>query len=849
MTIVDKTEGIRNWVWQIALDKDEHPVIAYPHIDDAKTSHYYWYARWTGSEWKNTKVINAGHAFHQNWNQTERCYSGGMSLDPDNINDMYLSIPTKDGQYNKDGVYEIWKYTIDDEGNVAGSEQITQDSPKNNARPFILPGSKNSKLRLGWIQGDYYYWMVNKNYPKGYPTRMMCDYEWEEELTKEGEEADYPRPDCICLGINKTLNLAFAMNESKYEGKLFTLGNMTYSLGTDYYPVITIGENTYRSQNRLLTSDDWATKSSGTSGDNHPTKLSTWVLSMTYDGNVLTTYRNGLVDQVIETTELQGGTAETFGDEYNHTLLFERDYYACASPVTVQNFVATIQAELQAEAAKNALLLISMPERTYTDIVLPTTSLGLSVVWSSSDASIISPTGVLTRQAMDTTVVLTATIGHESKTFKVSVPEYYIGNNTRYQQSGTLDLTSNTATGFQTNKYGTVPEGLLNGLRSFTTLVTIKANSLTGQPRIYDFGSGSGNSLFLRANPLSAGIKLNGGTTTMVNSGTTLSTNQEYKLAVTYDAATHTTIIYVDGEKVASGTQNQNEAYMLYEVATDKRNYIGRTQWWDSSYANDNQDFIGTIKGLNVYDVALTQQEICSIQGIEYKQKELPTALQNGDFEGSYTTMSGSGVSSDRAIYAPEGWNIDYSNRNENDLSALKSGDLYFDQFFGSLAKPSTASKQTYWIRQNWGASTITLSQELRLPAGSYTLTMDLWKSGLGGDAVISVQTEGGTTVTDPSKDNKEAWQQVSLDFESDGEASTTIRLSAVHISSGSSKIIGFDNVVLTRQNTDGIEDFEKKKMRYSENEKGIYNITGRKVSSSHLKKGIYIIEGKKIIR
>ena len=50
-TIVDKSANIRNWVWQIALDKEEHPVVAYPHIDDAKTTHVYWYARWNGSSW------------------------------------------------------------------------------------------------------------------------------------------------------------------------------------------------------------------------------------------------------------------------------------------------------------------------------------------------------------------------------------------------------------------------------------------------------------------------------------------------------------------------------------------------------------------------------------------------------------------------------------------------------------------------------------------------------------------------------------------------------------------------------------------------------------------------------
>jgi hypothetical protein len=204
------------------LDKDEHPVIAYPHIDDAKTTHVYWYARWNGTKWKTTKVASAGHAFHQNWNQTERCYSGGMSLDPDNINDMYLSIPTKDGLFNKDGVYEIWRYTIDDDGQVASSEQITKNSPKNNARPFVIPDSKNSPMRVGWMQGDYYYWMVNKNYPKGYPTAIHCDYEWKEELTKY-QGGVYPT--CYCFWPNGTLTLGYEMNAEKYEGVLFTIEN------------------------------------------------------------------------------------------------------------------------------------------------------------------------------------------------------------------------------------------------------------------------------------------------------------------------------------------------------------------------------------------------------------------------------------------------------------------------------------------------------------------------------------------------------------------------------------------------------------------------------------------------
>ena len=843
-TIVDKTANIRNWVWQIALDADEHPVIAYPHIDNAKTSHVYWYARWNGTAWKNTWVQYAGHAFHQNWNNTERCYSGGMSIDPDNINDMYLSIPTKDGAYNKDGVYEIWKYTIDDAGSVSGGVQITQNSPKNNARPFVIPGSKNSPMRVAWMQGDYYYWMVQKNYPKGYPTAIHSDYAWQEELTEEPEGLDH-LPN-ITFGTDKTLSIGFAMNTSKYEGKLFKIGNMTYSLGTDNYPVVAIGNETYKSQNRLLTSDNWATNSTGTSGDNHPTKLTTWVLTMTYDGHVLTLYRNGLVDQVIETEALTGGTIDAVGDEYHHSIIAQSDFYAVASPLTVQAIMKKLQQEIDAHLADAALEALRLPAETRTDLVLPAASLGQTVSWATSNEAVISASGVLFPQKTDAEVKLTATIAGKNREFTVKALTRDITKNLRYEQTEVLDQTANTATGFATNKFGKAPEGLLEGLRSYTVLVNINAKRLTGQPRIYDFGSGSGNSLFLRANGLAAGIKLNGGTTTMLNGKTTLQANTDYKLAVSYDAATRTTRIYINGVEDASGTQNQNEPYMLYEVGKDTRNYIGRTQWWDGQYANDNQDFCGTISELRLYDVQLSQKEICQLQNLPYEEKELPTALQNGDFEGSYNTMSNSGVKSDRAIYVPENWTVDYASPNENDLTALKTGDLYFSDFFASRPAPSTDSKQTYWVRQNWGTSTITLKQELRLPEGQYELAADVWKSGMGGDAIITVIPEGKAAIVAPSLENKEAWQQASLMFESDGSASTTVMLQAMHNSNGSEKIIGFDNVKLTIQTPNAINGLQEASQR---GQNVIYDLQGRRVKSQTALKGVYIQNGRKVLK
>ena len=727
---------------------------------------------------------------------------------------------------------------------MSASDQITYNSVKNNIRPFVIPGSKNSPMRLGWMNGDYYYWMVNKNYPKGYPTDMRCDYAWEEELM-----ADEPMAAGLTFNINMTESMAFAMDESKYEGVLFTMGeNLTYSLGSDNYPVVTIGDKSYKSQNRLLTSDNWATMSSGTSGDNHPTKVGTWILTMTYDGTTLTFYRNGLVDQVINPEMTTIGFITTQGEGFNHKCLAERRFYACASPVTVQKMVADIQKDLETEKAKNALAMLDLPTETRTDLVLPASRLGLGINWTSSNEKVVSNAGVLFPVTEDTPVTLTASIGDESRDFEMTVMARDITKNVRYELPEVLDQTANTATGFDSNTYGLAPEGLLTGLRSYTVLITTTPKTMLKQPRLYDFGSGSGNSLFLRADALSAGIKYNGGTTTMVTSTTKLQAGTEYKMAVSYDAATKMTTIYMNGEEDVSGTDNQNEPYMLAELAADTRNYIGRTQWWDGSYKADNQDYCGTISDLRLYDVCLSRQEICEQQGIPYEEKVLPKELQNGDFESSYTVMSGSGVRTDRAIYQPEGWSIEYGNRNDNDLTALKTGDLFFDKFFAALDKPASHGNQTYWIRQNWGASTITLLQELRLPEGEYTLTMDLWKSGLGGDAVISVSTEGGATVTAPSLENKKEWQTVELLFESDGTASTTIRLSAKHNNDGYEKIIGFDNVVLTKKVEDGIEGLTPSPSPVGEGSE-LYDLSGRRVDNGQLPRGIYLQKGKKVSR
>lgn len=55
------------------------------------------------------------------------------------------------------------------------------------------------------------------------------------------------------------------------------------------------------------------------------------------------------------------------------------------------------------------------------------------------------------------------------------------------------------------------------------------------------------------------------------------------------------------------------EPWELAAYAADIRNYVGRTQWWDGSYAADNVDFSGLIDDFSIFDIALADDEVQNI--------------------------------------------------------------------------------------------------------------------------------------------------------------------------------------------------------------------------------------------
>ena len=131
------------------------------------------------------------------------------------------------------------------------------------------------------------------------------------------------------------------------------------------------------------------------------------------------------------------------------------------------------------------------------------------------------------------------------------------------------------------------------------------------------------------------------------------------------------------------------------------------------------------------------------------------TYLTNADFEGEFSVYSN--PQSNRAIYQPNGWTVAYSNGDSNDMTALNSTCLQWNDNFANKPQPTNGDANTYWIRFRWGSSeSLQLSQTVTLPAGQYSLSADAIKYN-GSSALAQIFIDDKTTtITSNSWNNYE---------------------------------------------------------------------------------------------
>lgn len=106
-----------------------------------------------GMVMEKTKVANGEKYFtiiRPGKKVLEPHYSGGIVLDQNDLNSVYLSREV-------DGKFEIEKRTIKENG-AQKNQAITTNSQTDNTRPFVIAkeGHKNSFLL--WMEGSYYHY-------------------------------------------------------------------------------------------------------------------------------------------------------------------------------------------------------------------------------------------------------------------------------------------------------------------------------------------------------------------------------------------------------------------------------------------------------------------------------------------------------------------------------------------------------------------------------------------------------------------------------------------------------------------------------------------------------------------
>lgn len=142
----------RAWIWDIALDKKNRPVVTYARYP-SYTDHQYYYARWNGKKWTEQKIVDAGKyitIIKPEKKLLEPHYSGGIVLDHSNPEVIFLS-------RELNGKFEIEKRIIKNDGNKI-IEAVTSDSTVDNIRPYVVMGKNRGQSILMWMTGHYYHY-------------------------------------------------------------------------------------------------------------------------------------------------------------------------------------------------------------------------------------------------------------------------------------------------------------------------------------------------------------------------------------------------------------------------------------------------------------------------------------------------------------------------------------------------------------------------------------------------------------------------------------------------------------------------------------------------------------------
>ena len=154
----------RAWCWEVGYQSNSAPCCVFQTKVDGVTGTnwydarvYYYYARWTGTNWQRRFIAQGGRPLYD----TQPDYGGGMCLDPLDPSTVYLATDaaspfdlTTTTNIALGSHYELWKGVTTNGGLGFAWQAITTNSTVDNLRPYI-PRRLGGDPCVLWFRGTY----------------------------------------------------------------------------------------------------------------------------------------------------------------------------------------------------------------------------------------------------------------------------------------------------------------------------------------------------------------------------------------------------------------------------------------------------------------------------------------------------------------------------------------------------------------------------------------------------------------------------------------------------------------------------------------------------------------------
>ena len=191
-------------------------------------------------------------------------------------------------------------------------------------------------------------------------------------------------------------------------------------------------------------------------------------------------------------------------------------------------------------------------------------------------------------------------------------------------------------------EYVSLPSGIVSGLHDFTISAWVNPSANTAWSRVFDFGTGTNDYMFLTLSAGGGPIRFaittaGGGGEQQINGTGTLPLNTWSHVAVTLSGSTGT--LYVNGQAVGT---NPNMTLTPSDLGSTNQNWIGRSQYPTDPY------LAGTVDDFQVYDRALSASEISDLASGQPGAGDV--ASYKFDETGGATAVDSSGNNRDGTI-------------------------------------------------------------------------------------------------------------------------------------------------------------------------------------------------------